>query len=189
LSKAQLGGLFFKERSLRLPLAPSGWPDLTVSDTALRYLVATLIALFLVCLGTALVLQLVLSRETHMSTHDRLSTLTLQATAPRLARMLGGETAGTIPRSPLPEDLMAALPEGALEAGRQFAIIDDRGLIRAAVPSGADLDGGRSRKSWRRTSSPTGRQTTSRPGAPWWRPARRPTSMPRRWRPIPAASC
>ncbi|MBW3551465.1 MAG: hypothetical protein KY442_11875 [Proteobacteria bacterium] len=91
LSKAQLGGLFFKERSLRLPLAPSGWPDLTVSDTALRYLVATLIALFLVCLGTALVLQLVLSRETHMSTHDRLSTLTLQATAPRLARMLGGE--------------------------------------------------------------------------------------------------
>jgi two-component system, cell cycle sensor histidine kinase PleC len=141
LSKAQLGGLFFKERSLRLPLAPSGWPDLTVSDTALRYLVATLIALFLVCLGTALVLQLVLSRETHMSTHDRLSTLTLQATAPRLARMLGGETADTIPRSPLPEDLMAVLPEGALEAGRQFAIIDDRGLIRAAVPAGADLDG------------------------------------------------
>jgi two-component system, cell cycle sensor histidine kinase PleC len=141
LSKAQLGGLFFKERSLRLPLAPTGWPDLTVSDTALRYLVAALIALFLVCLGTALVLQLVLSRETHMSTHDRLSTLTLQATAPRLARMLGGETAGTIPRSPLPEDLMAALPEGALEAGRQFAIIDDRGIIRAAVPAGSDLDG------------------------------------------------
>jgi two-component system, cell cycle sensor histidine kinase PleC len=141
LSKAQLGGLFFKERSLRLPLAPSGWPDLTVSDTALRYLVALLIGLFLVCLGTALVLQLVLSRETHMSAHDRLSTLTLQATAPRLARMLGGESDGTIPRSPLPEDLMATLPEGALEAGRQFAIVDNQGVIRTAVPVGADLEG------------------------------------------------
>ena len=141
MSKAQLGGLFFKERSLRLPLAPSGWPDLTVSDTALRYVVATLIALFLVCLGTALVLQLVLSREVHMSAHDRLSTLTLQAVAPRLARMLAGEGADIIPRSPLPEDLMAALPEGALEAGRQFAIIDNQGVIRAAVPIGADLDG------------------------------------------------
>ncbi len=141
MSKAQLGGLFFKERSLRLPLAPNGWPDLTVSDTALRYLVATLIVLFLVCLGGALVLQLVLSREAHMSNHDRLSTLTLQAAAPRLARMLAGEGAGTIPRSPLPEDLMAALPEDALAAGRQFAIIDDQGVIRAAVPAGADLDG------------------------------------------------
>jgi two-component system, cell cycle sensor histidine kinase PleC len=141
LSKAQLGGLFFKERSLRLPLAPGGWPDLTVSDTALRYLVAILIGLFLLCLGTALVLQLVLSRETHMSAHDRLSTLYLQAAAPRLARMLGGEGAGTIPRAPLPEDLMAALPEDALAAGRQFVIVDNQGLIRAAVPAGADLDG------------------------------------------------
>jgi two-component system, cell cycle sensor histidine kinase PleC len=141
LSKAQLGGLFFKERSLRLPLAPNGWPDVTVSDTALRYLVAILIALFLVCLGTALVLQLVLSRETHMNTHDRLSTLYLQATAPKLARMLAGEDAGTIPRSPLPEDLLAVLPEDALAAGRQFAIIDSQGVLRAALPVGLDLDG------------------------------------------------
>ncbi|HUF44203.1 MAG TPA: hypothetical protein VMN43_02580, partial [Aestuariivirgaceae bacterium] len=51
LSKAQLGGLFFKERSLRLPLAMSGWPDLTLSERALRYLVTTLIGLFLMCLG------------------------------------------------------------------------------------------------------------------------------------------
>jgi two-component system, cell cycle sensor histidine kinase PleC len=141
LSKAQLGGLFFKERLLRLPLAPSGWPDLTVSEQALRYLVTALIALFLVCLGTALILQLILSREAHISAHDRLSTLYLQAAAPRLARMLGGEGAGTIPRSPLPEDLTSALPDDALAAGRQFVIIDNQGIVRAALPAELGLEG------------------------------------------------
>jgi two-component system, cell cycle sensor histidine kinase PleC len=141
LSKAQLGGLFFKERSLRLPLVPSGWPDLTVSEKALRYLVTSLIGLFLVCLGAALVLQLILSREAHITSHDRLSSLYLQAAAPRLARMLGGEGAGAIPRPPQPEDLMAALPEDGLAAGRQFAIIDNQGLIRAALPDGSGLEG------------------------------------------------
>ncbi|HUF45780.1 MAG TPA: histidine kinase dimerization/phospho-acceptor domain-containing protein, partial [Aestuariivirgaceae bacterium] len=121
----------------------SGWPDLTLSERALRYLVTTLIGLFLMCLGTALVLQLVLSREAHIETHDRLSTLTLQAAAPRLARMLGGQGAGSIPRSPLPEDLMAALPEGALAAGRQFVIIDNQGLVRAALPAETGFEGRR----------------------------------------------
>jgi len=140
LSKAQLEGLFFKERALRLPLGARGWPGITLSERSLRNLITTLIVLFLASLGTALVLQLVLSRQSHLSAHDRLSGLYLKAVAPELAKRLGG-AAGSVPRQPLSEDLAAVLPEDAAEAGREFAIVDPAGVIRAAWPEGTGLEG------------------------------------------------
>jgi len=140
LAKAQLEGLFFKERSLRLALGAPGWPGIVLSERALRNLITTLIALFLLSLGTALVLQLMLSRESHIASHERLSNLYLKAAAPQLARMLGGGE-GVVPRTPLAEDLAATLPRDAAEAGRRFVVVDSSGIIRAAWPSEEGLKG------------------------------------------------
>jgi len=142
LSKAQLGGLFFKERVLRLPLTPRRWSDITISERALRRLIIVLIVLFVVSLGTALGLQLMVSRDTHIREHDHLSRLYLELTATRLReRLAGGLAQGTTPRAPVAEDLKDALPEGALAAGRTFAIVGDDGIISAAVPASSPYAG------------------------------------------------
>ncbi len=77
LSKAQLEGLFARDRGLRLPLS-SRWTNVTVSERLLRNLVTVLIFLFLASLGTALVLQLANNRKAHISDHKKTSMLYLQ---------------------------------------------------------------------------------------------------------------
>ncbi len=138
LSKAELGGLFFKERVLRLPLTPRRWSGITISERALRRLIIVLIVLFVVSLGTALALQLMIGRNTHIREHDHLSSLYLEMTASRLrARLDAGVAKGTTPRAPVSEDLLHALPDGALAAGRTYAIVGDDGIISASVPASA----------------------------------------------------
>jgi two-component system cell cycle sensor histidine kinase PleC len=142
VSKAQLGGLFFKERVLRLPLTPRRWSAITISERALRRLIIVLIVLFVASLGTALALQLVVSRNAHVREHDHLSGLYLELLASRLKARLGaGLAEGTTPRAPVEEDLIDTLPPGALAAERVYAIVGDDGLIRAAVPASSGYAG------------------------------------------------
>ncbi len=53
LAKVQLGHLFFKERSLRLPTATLPFRNLKVSERRLRALILALIAAFMLCLVLA----------------------------------------------------------------------------------------------------------------------------------------
>ena len=71
VSKAQLGGLFFRERVLRLPLPLPSWARIAISESALRILITVLISLFLATLALALFLQLADSRSTHLAAQSR----------------------------------------------------------------------------------------------------------------------
>jgi len=95
-----------------------------------------------VSLGIALGLQLMVSRDAHIKEHDHLSRLYLEMTAMRLRERLGGGLAqATTPRAPVAEDLKDALPEGALTAGRTFAIVGDDGIVSATVPASSPYAG------------------------------------------------
>ena len=71
MGKAQIGALFVKDRSLRLPSPfPERW-RIVISEKSLRLLITALIAAFLATLGTALVLQLAQSRTHHLDEENR----------------------------------------------------------------------------------------------------------------------
>jgi two-component system cell cycle sensor histidine kinase PleC len=142
VAKTQLGELFFQERILRLPLATARWSGIAISERALRNLITLLISLFLISLGTALALQLSVSRNAHISEHNKLSLLHAQLAATHLRSVLGrnivnGETA----RIPVQEDIEAAVPPARRPSGRTFAVTDPEGIIRAVLPAESDLAG------------------------------------------------
>ena len=144
MPKAQLLELFGRERALKLPLAIHGLSAIKISETALRNLITVLIVLFLVTLGTALTLQLLVSRDHHLNAHNRQSVMHLKIAASELSAILGaGLAAGTSHRVPDSEDLVAVLLPHALEAGRIFAIMDGSGRIRATAPADSWLAGKR----------------------------------------------
>ena len=81
MGKTNIGELFFKERTLRLP---SPWParlKLAISERHLRLLITGLIILFLVVLGSALFLQLLQNKASHIAEQNRLSALYAQVAA------------------------------------------------------------------------------------------------------------
>jgi len=138
LSKAQLGGLFIKDRGLRLPLT-SRWSTFTVSERLLRNLVTVLIFLFLASLGTALVLQLANNRKTHILNHNKTSMLYLQISASQLSGSLGaGIGANQALVQPDEFELKAALPGEALSDGRIYLITNNRGKVLTSYPPQAN---------------------------------------------------
>ena len=142
MARTQLGELFFKERILRLPIATSRWSGIAISERALRTLITILISLFLISLGAALALQLSVSRNAHISEHNKLSLLHAQLAANHLKAVLGrsivnGETA----RTPVQDDIEAAVPEARRPEGRTFALTDAGGTIRAVLPADSSLLG------------------------------------------------
>ncbi len=135
MSKAQIGGLFFSERRLRLPLVFRHWSAVSISERLLRNLITVLIILFILTLGTALGLQLVLSRSAHIAEHNSQSLLFFKLAAHELNGRIAKEAEiGAILRLPGQDDLKRALPKEAGRAGRLFAIIDSVGKIRATYP-------------------------------------------------------
>ncbi len=141
MSKAHLGGLFIKDRSFRIPLS-SRWEHITVSERLLRNLVTGLIFLFLIILGSALVLQLSHNRDEHVREHGKLSQLYLQIAATQLSGTLTtslGKSENLI--QPDPTELKSSLPANATTAGRFYLIVGAKGKILTSYPHHADLDG------------------------------------------------
>jgi two-component system cell cycle sensor histidine kinase PleC len=139
VAKTQLGELFFKERMLRVP---TRWAGIAISERSLRNLITLLISLFLISLGAALAVQLSVSRNMHISEHNKLSLLNAQITANRLRSRLGqGIVNGETARIPLQEDIEAALPPARRPQGRTFAVTDAAGIIRAVLPESPQLIG------------------------------------------------
>jgi two-component system cell cycle sensor histidine kinase PleC len=142
VAKTQLGELFFRERILRLPIATSRWAGIAISERALRNLITLLISLFLISLGAALALQLSVSRNAHISEHNKLSLLHAQIAANYLRTVLGrGMLNGETARIPVQDDLEAAVPEARRPVGRTFAVTDPSGFIRAVLPADSNLMG------------------------------------------------
>ena len=84
LGKTHIGELFVKERVLKLP---SPWPDrirIAIGERHLRLLITSLIVLFLLMLGSSLLVQLTDSRVTHVAEQNRLSALHGQLVAQRI---------------------------------------------------------------------------------------------------------
>ena len=125
MGKTQIGELFFKERSLRLP---SPWPErlkLVISEKHLRLLITVLIILFLLVLGSALFLQLLQSRSSHLSEQNRLSALYGKITAQSIAIGLANSRT-TNQTAPLinSETLRGIVPAEGLAEALIFAIAD-----------------------------------------------------------------
>jgi hypothetical protein len=138
LSKANLGELFFNERRLRLPPMFRHWSAISISERVLRNLITVLIILFILTLGTALALQLVVDRSTHIAKHNEQSLLFFKLGVFELNHRFETEAGqGATMRLPVTADLEWALPNEAGKAGRQFAIVDDNGIVRASFPEGS----------------------------------------------------
>ena len=136
MAKTQLGELFFKERALHLVLAPRNLARITISERGLRNLITVLIALFLITLGTALLLQLLKSRSSHIDEHNRVTLLQGELTALRLRDKL---TAGTA--EPMAKLLAVAAGQEAGKAGRLMALADEQGTLIATLPEVDTLNG------------------------------------------------
>ena len=142
LGKTHIGELFFKERVLRLP---SPWPErfrIAISERNLRLLITSLIVLFLLVLGSALLIQLMESRNTHLSEQNRLSSLHGQLAAQRIRTdfaqaAAAGEAAPAINATYLSKILAA----DALAEQRIFAIAESMGTITVSLPAAKKLDG------------------------------------------------
>ena len=81
MGKAQLGELFFRERALRFALPLPFLRRIVITERSLRLLITTLISLFLLTLGFALILQLTYSRKSHLAQQSRETILHASAAA------------------------------------------------------------------------------------------------------------
>jgi two-component system cell cycle sensor histidine kinase PleC len=144
VGKAQLGGLFFRERSIIVPTRLPGIGDLRISERALRTLIMWLITSFLAMLALALVLQMINSRFAYLDEHGRQTVMLADATATAVRLQVRGEIdAGQTPPPLSQLSLRELLVPGALENGRVFAIVTADGEVAATTPDDPALRGRR----------------------------------------------
>ena len=142
MGKTQIGELFFRERSLRLPSLLPQRLRVAISEKSLRLLITALIVLFLLSLGASLGLQLMQSRATHLSEQNRLSSLhgRIAAQGIRMAYETPLASGHTAP--PMTSELLKqVLPPDAFTETRIFAVTDASGKFVASQPPEARLDG------------------------------------------------
>ena len=139
MGKTQIGELFFKERSLKLPLPQR--LKVAISERSLRFLITALIVLFLLSLGASLFLQLMQSRATHLIEQNQLSALNGNLVAERIRSAYAKTGTGETPPPMTPDLLRQLLPAGALSEARIFAVADATGRFVASQPPSAGLDG------------------------------------------------
>ncbi len=142
MGKTQIGELFLKDRVLRLP---SPWPErfrVAISERHLRLLITSLIVLFLLVLGSALLIQLMDSRSLHLAEQNRLSSLHGQLAAQRIKTDFAQAAAGGHTAPVLNTDyLRSILPPDALLEKRVFAVAESLGKISASLPLAEELNG------------------------------------------------
>ena len=142
LGKTHIGELFRKERVLKLP---SPWPGgfrIGIAERHLRLLITSLIILFLLILGSSLLLQLTDSRTAHVAEQNQLSALNGQLVASRIkSDFAEARRAGRTPPVLNSEYLASILPQGALGEQRIFAVAASTGEITASLPAAEKLNG------------------------------------------------
>ncbi|MBC8038351.1 MAG: PAS-domain containing protein [Rhizobiales bacterium] len=142
MGKTQIGELFFKERSLRLPSPLPHRLRLAISEKSLRRLIMGLIVLFLLSLGTSLFLQLVQNREDHLTEQNRLAALYGSVAAQNIRMAFDKPLASGQTTPPMNSDLLEhLLPPDALAEARIFAVADASGRLVASLPLSAGLEG------------------------------------------------
>ena len=142
MAKAQLKELFFRDRTLHLPMPWPGHAGFEVTERAMRILITVLTGLFLLTLAAALVSQLMLSRAQHLIDQSHVTFLETQRAAQtiRLKFMVdaaAGKTTAALSQSLLRE----AVPPDAESGDRNFMLIDGDGKILATVPEQKHLHG------------------------------------------------
>ncbi len=142
LGKTHIGELFYKERVLKLP---SPWPGgfrIMIAERHLRLLITSLIILFLLILGSSLLVQLTDSRTTHLAEQNQLSALNGQIVSARIkSDFTEARLSGKTPPVLNSDYLAAILPAGALGEQRVFAVATSTGEITASVPQAEKLNG------------------------------------------------
>ncbi len=142
MGKTHIGELFLKDRVLKLPFPLPGRFRITISERHLRLLITTLIVMFLLVLGTALLIQLLESRETHVAEQNRLSALHGQLAAQHIKNDFAeAAIKGTVPPVVDTGYISAILPNDALAEKRIFAVAESLGKITASLPASEELDG------------------------------------------------
>jgi two-component system, cell cycle sensor histidine kinase PleC len=142
LAKAHIKELFFRDRTLHLPMPWPGHAGFEVTERAMRILITVLTGLFLLTLATALVSQLLLSRAQHVADEGRLTLLQTDRAAQNIKlQFLAQETSGKVGGALTQALLNDAVPSGAENGDRSFMLIDGDGKIVASVPEKKHLVG------------------------------------------------
>jgi two-component system cell cycle sensor histidine kinase PleC len=136
LGKTNIGELFFKERTLRLPSPLPRRYQFAISEKSLRLLITGLTVLFLISLGISLFLQLMQSRASHLFEQNRITALDAGVAALAIEKSFAeAERNGNTP--PLMSDAFLGdmLPADALLEERTFAVVDGNGQVLAQQSS------------------------------------------------------
>ena len=128
MANSNIRELFFRDRTLRLPLFNG--LGLSFSEKSMRRLVLFLTALFLLVQATALVSLLFQNREQHLANENQMTFLRAQQVAQNL-KIKELQHPGTLPSQSL---LEAAVPPEAVEFGRSYFLVDKQGRIAASLP-------------------------------------------------------
>jgi two-component system, cell cycle sensor histidine kinase PleC len=142
LAKTHIKELFFRDRTLHLPIPWPGHAGFEVSERAMRILITVLTTLFLITLAAALVSQLLLSRAQHLADESQLTLLQTDRAAQNiklrfLAEAVDGKTISGLSQSVLRD----AVPPGTEDSVRSFMLIDGSGKIVATVPEQKNIIG------------------------------------------------
>jgi two-component system cell cycle sensor histidine kinase PleC len=124
---------------------PSPWPArfrLTITERLLRRLITGMIVLFMLLLGTSLLMQLANSRSGHVAEQNRLSALHAELVAERIkSDFAEARRVGVTPPVISTSYLLGILPTAALDEERVFATVSSLGQITASAPAQKALDG------------------------------------------------
>ena len=138
VANAYIKELFFRDRTLHLPMPWPGHAGFSISERAMRGLITALTALFLITLAAALISQLLLSRAEHLADESRLTVLQADRTAQNIKLQFLNETASSKAKPALTQQVLRdALPADALRDERVFLLLASDGHVAASMPEGA----------------------------------------------------
>jgi two-component system, cell cycle sensor histidine kinase PleC len=140
LGKTDIGELFFKERTLKLPSPVPQRFQFSITEKSLRLLITVLTVLFLISLGASLFLQLMQSRTEHLFGQNRITALDAEVVALGFRDRFGkAERLGQTPPIVNDDFLGDLLPPGALVEERSFVVFDAAGQAIARQSSAEGL--------------------------------------------------
>lgn len=142
MANAHIKELFFRDRTLHLPMPWPGHTGYSVSERAMRRLIIALTGLFLLTLAAALISQLLASRAQHLADQGQFSILQTERVAQNIKIKFLNEAASGKTNSGLSQSLLAqSVPADALGLNRVYVLLNSDGLIVGTVPVNASYIG------------------------------------------------